>query len=263
LLGGAGLASMAYGAAHRARYALDTGLRRRNRTFAKRSPDGLPQPPPFLAFLVGSSFDIERLYEQGRLGAQCIREVLRRHGYEIESMAAILDFGCGCGRVTRQWAALGPGIVYGTDYNELPIRWCREALSFARFDTNQLGPPLRYAADTFDLVYSISVLTHLTKELQEAWMAELARVLKPGGILYLTLHGETRKDELLPHDREAFDRGEMIVRFGRYSGENLCYVHHPGSYVREHLVGTRYDVLETVPGGARDANQDVWLLRKT
>jgi SAM-dependent methyltransferase len=40
------------------------------------------------------------------------------------------------------------------------------------------------------LVYGISVMTHLTEGAQYAWLKELRRILKPGGICVLTIHGE-------------------------------------------------------------------------
>ena len=49
--------------------------------------------------------------------------------------------------------------------------------------------PLAYADDTFDLVYALSVFTHLTEDLCEAWMDELYRIVKPGGAAIVTTHG--------------------------------------------------------------------------
>ena len=40
------------------------------------------------------------------------------------------------------------------------------------------------------MIYGISVMTHLTQGTQFAWLKEIRRVLKPGGICVLTTHGE-------------------------------------------------------------------------
>jgi SAM-dependent methyltransferase len=256
------MATTAFGMATKASYLLDRKLQQRNLELTQQMPDGLPLPSPELAFLVTGSYDLTSWYESGVVGSNCIREVVSRVGRTMESFESILDFGCGCGRVIRQWAGLKSTRVHGTDYNALPIQWCREALPFAEFQTNELAPPLRYESNSFDFIYLISIFTHLTKELQDAWIMELSRVLRKNGLIYLTVHGETRKDGLIPSDRAAFDRGEMLIRHGRYAGANFCHVYHPDSYVRNVLVRDQLEVVDVVPGGARDANQDVYLLRK-
>ena len=83
----------------------------------------------------------------------------------------MLDFGCGCGRVTRWWRDFN-GTVAGSDVSRPAIEWCRANLPFARFELNALAPPLVFEDETFDLVYALSVFTHLTAELQLAWRDE-------------------------------------------------------------------------------------------
>jgi ubiquinone/menaquinone biosynthesis C-methylase UbiE len=50
--------------------------------------------------------------------------------------------------------------------------------------------PLNFADQHFDLIFNHSVVTHLDEKYQDAWLAELHRVTKPGGILLLTVSGE-------------------------------------------------------------------------
>ena len=70
------------------------------------APDGLPIPLSDLIFPVAATTSISWFLEGGALAARTIREALERRGLEIEKLAAILDFGCGCGRVLRHWHAL-------------------------------------------------------------------------------------------------------------------------------------------------------------
>jgi ubiquinone/menaquinone biosynthesis C-methylase UbiE len=42
----------------------------------------------------------------------------------------------------------------------------------------------------FDLVIPYSVFTHLTREVQKAWLAEMRRVIAPGGLLIASVHGQ-------------------------------------------------------------------------
>ena len=71
---------------------------------------------------------------------------------------AVLDWGCGCGRVIRQWGQVENTQIYGSDYNPELIAWGRSALPFARLSTNGLAPPLPFPDDSFDFLYGISVL---------------------------------------------------------------------------------------------------------
>ena len=70
---------------------------------ATRADDGLPVPPPQLRMRVAGTPDLDWFLEGGRLGEQSIRAALGRYGVAVEELGALLDFGCGCGRVTRRW----------------------------------------------------------------------------------------------------------------------------------------------------------------
>jgi SAM-dependent methyltransferase len=109
---------------------------------------------------------------------------------DINSFDRILDFGCGCGR-TLLW--LAPWAerteLDGTDIDRDAISWCRGSIRFARFAMNDPLPPLPYPEKSFDLVYLISVFTHLTEDLQLLWLEELRRVSRPGGYVLVTLRG--------------------------------------------------------------------------
>src|SRR2546421_591590 len=78
----------------------------------------------------------------------------------------------------------------GSDFDGPAVEWCRKNLAFASFTHNELRPPLPFGERELDLVYAFSVLTHLPVDVQHAWVAELGRVLRPGGYLLLSTHGE-------------------------------------------------------------------------
>jgi SAM-dependent methyltransferase len=156
---------------------------------------------------------------------------------------------------------MGGPRLYGVDYNLRLVNWCRANLPFAEFAFNQAASPLKFAAETFDFIYSISVFTHLTEENQQFWMGELTRVLKPGGYLLVTVHGTTRLRRLTPEQRGQFEAGRVVVTHSRYSGRNMCATYHPERYVRDVLC-SNLEVVAFEPGGARDANQDVFPLKK-
>jgi SAM-dependent methyltransferase len=65
-----------------------------------------------------------------------------------------------------------------------------------------LLPPLSYQNDHFDLIFANSVFTHLTEEAQDRWLPELARILKPDGLVIASFHGETQA----AFSRQSLDR---------------------------------------------------------
>jgi SAM-dependent methyltransferase len=225
--------------------------------------DGLPLPPARLRVAVAGTPDATWFIESGRVQAQVIEAALARHGSQIGEVERMLDFGCGCGRVTRHWATAGSTEVYGSDFNPALVRWCATNLGFGHFSVNGSEPPLSYESDTFDVVYLMSVLTHLTESATRAWIDELSRVLKPAGLLLLTTHGNAYADRLTTEERERYAAGEVVVRWPSVAGTNLCTVFHPTSYVRSQLA-PQLELLEFVPrGGAIGSpQQDLALFRR-
>ena len=225
-------------------------------------PTAWPVPPPELLYQVAGSADAAWFLACGQAVFTAIGELMERHGTPLARMRAVLDFGCGCGRVLRWWDAVVEPVRHGCDYNPAMVAWCRENLPFAHVETNGLAPPLRYADASFDLVYAISVFTHLSADLQARWMAELKRIVAPGGWLIVSTHGANFIDALDADERERFARGELVVRYDEASGSNLCNAYHPQSFVRG-AWSASFEVCDFLPAGtSRDVLQDLYLLKK-
>jgi SAM-dependent methyltransferase len=221
-----------------------------------RQVDGPPLPPRRLMVRVAGTADADWFLRSGRAAYDAIAA-----NVPVQEIDAVLDFGCGCGRVLRYWQG-HPGTATGSDRDAGAVEWCRSHLPFARVDRNGLAPPLAYDDDSFDLVYALSVFTHLTDELQTAWRDELRRVLRPGGRLLLTTHGRSYLPRLEGAERELFERGELVVRWGDLPGSNLCSAYHPESYLRETLV-QGFELATIEPEGARgNPTQDLIVLRR-
>ena len=225
-------------------------------------PDGLPLPPRRLIQRVAGTEDPGWFMRSGALAADDIRRTLSARAVPLESVSALLDFGCGCGRVARHWAGLSGCQVHGCDRDAGAVRWCRAHLPFGRFVRNRLQPPLPYDRAQFGLVYALSVFTHLPDALQRRWMEELHRVLAPGGHLLLTTHGASYLGELDAAERERFLAGELVVRQADEPGSNACGAYHPLPYLHQ-LAGERFRLLHIEPEGARgNPHQDLVLLRR-
>jgi len=203
---------------------------------------GLAVPPPRLRVLVAGSADRERFLRSGEAQAGHLENLLRDAGRPLQEMDAILDFGCGCGRIARWFAQLERPQMHGCDYNAELIDWCAANLPFLSARTTQLEPPLPYAGASFDFVYAFSVFTHLSVELATAWIEELGRVVRPGGMLWFTIHGDSYRERLLPEEAERFDAGEIVVWLPEVQGTNLCGAYWPEPSVRRMFAGA-FEVL--------------------
>ena len=128
--------------------------------------DGLPLPSPLLMIRVVGHADGDAFQAHGRACAETVQGLVEDQGRELGATGSMLDFGCGCGRVLRQWAGLDGVRVVGTDYNPELVDWCRENLPFAEVRRNGAAPPLPAGDSEFGLIYAFSVFTHLGETAQ-------------------------------------------------------------------------------------------------
>ena len=222
----------------------------------------LPIPPAKLIYLVSGHRDLAAFLQSGHSTSEWIRRLLNKHGLKMEQFESVLDFGCGVGRVMRHWHKTEGPAFHGTDYNPDLINWCRHNLKFAEFRVNELSGQLPYEPESFDFIYAFSVFTHLSEPLQFFWINELSRLLKPGGYLYFTTHGDYYLPKLTPEEHERYLGGKLVIREEQRSGENTCAAFHPVSYVHDKLLQDLIAV-DFVPGGTQGHSlHDVHLVRK-
>ena len=223
---------------------------------------GGPLPPDDLIFLVSGGRDIVWFLKSGERARKSIEGVLANNGIRTSRLRGILDFGCGAGRVLRHFRGLRNAGLYGVDYNPDLIAWCRTALPFALFEVNSFLGPLPFPADAFDLVYALSVFTHLTEDQQAVWLKEIGRVLRPGGSLLVSVHGAYHVRDYPRETRDLFERGEMIVFAGEAAGTNLCAAFHPPAYMKSRFA-PGFEFVDGIPEGALgNPRQDLYLFRK-
>jgi SAM-dependent methyltransferase len=186
-----------------------------------------------------------------------IQSELLEHAQRLRRSDAVLDFGCGWGRIIRFFTRdVQPQSLWGVDVWPPNIEACRATNRWARFVQNDPLPPLEFEDETFDLVYSYSVFSHLAEEPHLAWLAELERVLRPGGLFVattLTREYAEQCGELATRDPEslselerlsatslpepaallaAYDRGEFCFAPVATAQETLGMTFIPEQYVR-------------------------------
>jgi SAM-dependent methyltransferase len=104
----------------------------------------------------------------------------------FEQIFPVLDWGCGCGRVSKYFFEKSD--IFGVDINKNAVDWCVQNLS-PNYSVSELNPPLSFPENHFELIYGVSILTHLSFEDQRNWIEELIRVTRKGGIIILSYHG--------------------------------------------------------------------------
>lgn len=110
----------------------------------------------------------------------------------------ILDFGCGSGRWVEFFCNLGAKYI-GVDISEEMIE-----LSKSRYPDNSFitlkDHKIPLETDSCDFVFSIAVIHHNRPAQQEEMLGEIARILKPGGYLFLFEGlGTTQWERMFPH----------------------------------------------------------------
>ncbi len=178
----------------------------------------------------------------------------------------ILDWGCGAGRIIQHLPALLPAaLLYGCDINEERIEWNKEHHPGIAFMPIHSFTPMPYAPDLFDLVFGISVATHIEALLQEEWISELHRVIKPNGILLITTQGRFYTDQLLPHERKLLAERGIFTRTYPKQGHRMMSTYHDAVAFRK-ILGHYFTVLSFYDGALHPeklGGQDLWILAKS
>jgi SAM-dependent methyltransferase len=208
-----------------------------------------------------------------RVGEEFLSHFVELGG--LKPVHRVLDVGCGAGRMARPLTGYldSSGRYDGFDMLRRKVRWCqthigrrhpnftfkwvdlinREYAPAGRIDPAQFVFP--YPDGEFDFVFLTSVFTHMLPTEVEHYLAEIARVLKPGGRCFATfflLNPESRRlsakggalfsfehplpgcatiDEVVPEKAVAHDEALIMslfhesgmrvlepVRYGRWCG---------------------------------------------
>jgi len=222
--------------------------------------DGLPVPP--VELFAGYGTDAASYTEGGRIHARSLMSIVERHGFAFGAGRRILDFGCAAGRMTRCLAPYaGDCEIWGVDIRAGHILWCQQHLSPPfRFVTTTTFPHLPFEDNSFDLIYSASVFTHIA-DLSDTWLMELRRLPRSRGPLHVSIHDNRTIDVIMSsppgnwlHDTEI--RRELLGFAARNSLRSTGYgmfttsyamgnaqIFHDVDFVRAQW-GRYYEILE-------------------
>jgi SAM-dependent methyltransferase len=236
-----------------------------------------PMPPPHLLQRIANSPSVEAFTQSFPRVREQVRSYLDQAGYDFAACHKILDLGCGVGRFMFAFEKeLGPDQrIWGCDVHEECARWCRENIDFAEVSHCGIHPPLPYDDGQFDLVYALSVYTHLRLDMQFRWAWEVYRVLRPGGILFATFHGpqffsvfHEFRQITTQHDIHSFGHDGLFgyLEFpsdeGADNGQGQVHVasSHDLNFFREQF--SAFELVKRFPQSLLAGGQDLYIIRK-
>ena len=137
--------------------------------------------PPAPTYTMGYSDEFQKLLDRRNAAANAAHLLpLLRPGLRV------LDFGCGPGTISMGLAkAVAPGELRGVDMEESQVEMARAAAAAGGHDNAFFRTAdvtdLPFEDDAFDVAHCHAVLMHVPDT--QAVLAEVKRVLKPGGIV--------------------------------------------------------------------------------
>jgi SAM-dependent methyltransferase len=228
--------------------------RKDNFRFMKEHP-AVPVPPPLMLYDIQGNCDVSGFYNSGKDHAHEISKIIMAE-FQGKSLK-ILEWGCGPARVLQHLESSDGGSweLWGSDYNIRSILWCQRYWPAVQFIHNGLEPPIPTENEIFDVVYCISVFTHLSEKRHYQWVDEINRLLKPGGLFIGTFHGEAFRDSMTDEENRRFDKGELVIRDKIREGKKDFSAYHCDDFVRRLLTNfVMVKRLEAVAG----FRQTVW-----
>jgi len=143
-------------------------------------------------------------------------------GYSPAVRPRILDVGCGTGGTLV--AVREQGQTIGCDQSPDALRLCRQRR--LRNLVASRAESLAFRSGSVDVVLSCDVLEHIARD--DLALAEMCRVLAPGGILIATAPAYpglwSSHDEILGYLRRYTRRALAPIREGRGSGDSQAHL---------------------------------------
>lgn len=160
---------------------------------------------------------------------------------DVDPLGRVLDYGCGYGRVTADLREHGFTNIIGVDTSPMMINQARRLHPDLTFHTLDNPPQVSTDDATIDLVMLVAVLTCVPEDgTQQALISEIARVLKPGGLLHIS--DMPLQDD--PRNQERYARYQDI--HGTYgvfeTDDGFTCRHHSMTWLNSLLTG--FDILK-------------------
>lgn len=233
---------------------------RERKEFREKYPN-IILPPNYLIY-ESYRLNYSKYYFDGKESAQWLINNLSKH--TSFNKIKILDWGCGPARIVRHLPELlnYNCDIYGTDYNEQSINWCKKNIENVNFNCNNLDAVLNYPDNYFDVIYGISIFTHLSEKLHYSWFNELLRITKRDGILFFTTQGKAFVSKLTLQEQNTFLAGQVVEKGNTKEGHRTYSAFQPFDFFSKII--DKNEIVEFVEGKLINGQpeQDVWIIKK-
>lgn len=213
-----------------------------------------------------------------------VNQAVAEFGLTSSKPIRIFDMACASGRFLRHVCAFGGENfeAWGADLAHANIAWIKKYLpKDIRAMTNTVVPHLPFEDHFFDVITGFSFMPHI-EHLEDAWLMELRRITKPGGLLYLTIANEATWHDAVnrevtinhfvqtnsvpgnePMSKATFEApipGPKFVRRTCQDPVYNCYIWHTNEYIQTSW--SRYFQIDRIVDFAHARHQAVVLARR-
>jgi SAM-dependent methyltransferase len=160
----------------------------------------------------------------------------------LPARAKIIDIGCGPGRDAKVFSIYGFDVI-GIDFSSKMIEAAKQNAPHSTFFVMDIET-LAFSPESFDGVWASSALLHISKKNVRAVLQKLYTILKPNGLLYLSVK-QGHPHELFEKDAR-YDGLEKYWSF--YEKDELIHLLHQANFeITEEMTTHKLDDYQTHP----------------
>jgi len=237
--------------------------RRENARFKKENPTLIIPPDYFL--YEAYRLNYKQFFNDGEGTAKEIIEWTKSHVAQGDTN--ILDWGCGVSRIAMHIGKFtkGNAAVYACDINNEMISFNVKSYQGITYSLISYKPPTNHEDGYFDLIYGLSIFTHIEDKMQENWLSEIHRILRENGIFLFTTHGRFFSSKLLPQEKQLLDQQGVFSKTYQQKGHRMMSTYNEPRFFKN-LLEKYFEVLEFHAGEvdqSKVGGQDLWIVRKS
>lgn len=175
--------------------------------------------------------DRDHYFDAGESALHCITRALDLAGRRPEQVGSMLDLPCGHGRVLRFLRQAFPAAsLTACDLDRDGVDFCARTFGAVPVPSDTDPEHIRFPSPaSFDLIWCGSLLTHLSLPDCRKFLRSFARWLAPGGLLVVTVHGDSYARQLAGGRRTIdLDAAQTAELLAQYRRSGFGYVDYGG-----------------------------------